>query len=255
MRYVLTVCLVMLLPAANAGAQTETTRGWIDVNIGAAFAGQKDLKTSASIPDGAGESQTYVVGYHSPTGGAFDFGGGYMFTDAIGVGVQFTGTAHKAAADLSISIPHPLFFNSYATDATVTDGQLEHTEGGVNMSLVALLPSHSGLQVKVFGGPTYFRLKADGISEVHYQQAFGFFTRANEVVITQYDTSPVDTTGWGFHAGADLGYFFNRHFGVGGMARFSHGVIKVSDVDVLADGPVDVKVGGLQTGGGLRVRF
>lgn len=255
MRYVVTLCVVMVLSAANAAAQTEPTRGWIDVNIGGAFAAQKDLTTSASIADGSGESQTYSVGYHSPTGADFDFGAGYMFSHVIGVGVQFIGTAHEGPADLSISIPHPRFFNAYATDATVTEGKLSRTEGGVNLSMVAILPSQGRLQVKVFGGPTYFRLKADGISAVRYEQAFGLFTRVNEVVITHYDTSQVDKTGWGFHAGADLGYFFNRHFGVGGVARFSRGTIQVSDVDVLADGPVDVKVGGFQTGGGLRVRF
>ena len=48
---------------------------------------------------------------------------------------------------------------------------------------------------------------------------------------------------------------FGRVFGLGGFVRISRGTVTVDDSGVLASEPVDVKVGGLQAGGGIRLRF
>ena len=39
-----------------------------------------------------GERATFAIDYNLPTGAAFDFGGGFMITPMIGVGVSFSGT-------------------------------------------------------------------------------------------------------------------------------------------------------------------
>jgi len=61
--------------------------------------------------------------------------------------------------------------------------------------------------------------------------------------------------GWGYHADADLGYFFTGHLGLGGFARFTRGTVTLGPEDFLLDEELDVKVGGFQGGGGLRIRF
>jgi outer membrane protein with beta-barrel domain len=245
------VCVLSV--ASPVAAQSK---GWIDVNFGAAASAQKSVTAEANFDDGSGELATSRVNYSSPTGASFDFGGGYMFSRVLGVGVQFTGTAHRDNADLFVRIPHPRFFNAHATDSDVTDQQLDRVEGGVNLSLVAAIPTkNTNLTVRFYGGPTYFRLKADAINGIQYSQQFGLFTTTNVVDIQTWSAEEVEETAWGYHAGADLGFFFSNHFGIGGFARVSRGTVTFSPSEFDVDEDLDVKVGGFQAGGGLRIRF
>jgi hypothetical protein len=230
-------------------------RGWIDVNIGAASAAQKSVTTEFNVDDGFGEFATYRVGYKAPTGAAFDFGGGVMFSDTIGLGILFAGTAHKSPADLDIRIPHPTAFNRFATDAAPTKGDLDRVEGAAHIQLMFKAPlDDDRVRVRLFGGPSYFRVEADAISNIRYLQTFNLLG-FNEVDIDSYDTEKIEETAWGFHVGGDVTWFFSRVFGIGGFARLSRGEVTVEDSDIPADGPVDVKVGGFQGGLGLRFRF
>ena len=247
------VLMCVMCFSVPAAAQNK---GWLDVNLGSASAAQKALTTETNIPDGEGEFETYRVGYNAPRGASFDFGGGFMFTPILGAGIQFTGTAHRGGSDLDIRIPHPLFFDAHASASGFTDEELERAEGGVNLSLVAALPvGNSNLSVRFYGGPTYFRLKADAVNDIQYAQQFGFFNPSNSVDITSWTSEEVEQSGWGFHGGADLGYFFSKHFGVGGFARITRGTLTFTPEEFAVDEDIDVKVGGFQTGGGLRIRF
>ena len=58
-------------------------------------------------------------------------------------------------------------------------------------------------------------------------------------------------TGIGFNAGADLAYYFSDVAGVG-FARYSRATV---DLASAGGGTVGVPAGGLQVGGGLRLKF
>ncbi len=208
------VSLFVLLPASVASAQvTHSSKVWIDVSFGVASAAEKTKSTSISIPDGAGEFEDYRTTYNIPRGAAADFGAGYMFTERLGAGIAFNGTAHKDAADLSIRIPHPNFFNRHATDEGPTDEDLERTEGSVHFKFV-VRPVHTDrVSFRVFAGPSYYRLTMDAVTDIRYAQVF--VGSLNAVEIISYDSSEVEATGWGFHGGADLSYFFTNSFGLG----------------------------------------
>ena len=242
-------------PAVGAAPAPRPMRGWLDVNFGAASANEKSVTTEAVISDGAGEFETYRVGYSFPTGASFDVGGGVMVTRVVGFGVQFTGTAHQDDADLFIRIPHPRFFNAHATDDSFTENSLMRVEGGVNLSLVAAPVNDDRVAVRFYGGPTYFRLQADVVNDIRYFQEFGIFTSVNSVDIREYDTEEVEQTSWGFHVGGDVSYFFNRRVGIGGFARYSRGTVTFRPDEFLVSEDFDVEVGGFQGGGGLRIRF
>jgi hypothetical protein len=241
-------------PAPSAGTSRHE-RGWIDVNIGAARAAQESVRTEVNVDDGSGELATFRVGYNAPTGGAFDFGGGVMLSNSIGLGILFAGTAHKSPAALDIRIPHPTLFNRYANDSAPTEADLDRVEGAAHIQLMFKAPiDDDRLRVRLFGGPSYFRLEADAISDIRYLQTWNLLG-FNEVDIDSYETDKVEETAWGFHVGGDVTWFFSRGFGIGGFARLSRGEVTIEDPDIPADGPVDVKVGGLQGGLGLRFRF
>ena len=123
------------------------------------------------------------------------------------------------------------------------------------VSRIANSASDPNVSLRFYGGPTYFRLEADVVNNIRYYQQFGIFTAANSVEILEWESETVEETTWGFHAGVDAGFFFSRHFGIGGFARFSRGTVTFTTDDFTLDNDLDVRVGGFQAGGGLRIRF
>jgi hypothetical protein len=259
----LVACLV--LSAAPAHAQTGSVasrprtfeRGWVDVNFGVAVPAEDTFQMSAT-GELFDEPATLGASYALPRGASFDFGGGVMLTPMFGVGVSFSGTAHEDVATLSARIPHPILPNVYATDTSETDQKLQRIEGGVNIQAMVVAAQSDHFRFRVFGGPTYFRVQQDAVTAIHFNQVFLIFQPVNTIDIDQFDSERIEGTGWGFHAGADASFFFNRVIGVGGMAKFSRGNVDLEDTLATAigdDDVVTVKAGGFQVGGGLRLKF
>jgi hypothetical protein len=242
-------------PTVHREPSPQFARGWVDVNFGMATAGDKDYTSVYSFTRFR-ETATYQVEYHLPTGASFDFGGGFMFTPNIGVGASFAGTAHEDVANLRIRIPHPTISNTFAEDTAPTDSKLMRTEGAAHIQVMFAQDVTPRLRVRAFTGPSFFRVQRDAVSDIVYDQAFLVFSPVNAVVITNFERVEVpfdEATGWGFHVGGDVSWFFSRVVGIGGIARFSRGTIKA--FDPLPEESVDLKVGGFQAAGGLRLRF
>jgi hypothetical protein len=259
MRLVSRVSMVLLgiaLAEAPSFAQSFE-RGWIDVNFGVAIAAEDSFRMQSSDVR-FGEQATFSVDYNLPTGAAFDFGGGFMITPMIGVGVSFSGTAHEKEADLTARIPHPIFANAHGTDTAPTDEKLMRTEGGVNLQVMIVPLQTDRLRVRFFGGPTYFRVKQDAVDSITYNQIFAFNNTTNNITITSFDGEELEENGWGFHAGGDISVFFNRVIGVGAFGRFSRGSVDLENtmaMSVSDPATVEAKTGGFQIGGGLRLKF
>lgn len=265
------IALVLLLVPVAASAQTRGAvngpteqptgstrgfaRGWIDVNLGFAMPAESDygaIYTTRLF----GETATSTADYHAPAGASFDFGGGVMLTPMFGVGVSFVGTAHQDSAMLGIRIPHPTFANTYAGDATPTDEKLMRSEGSVNIQAVFVSEMSRRITSRIFGGPSYFRMKQDAVGAIRYDHDYLFFLPAHDVTITSYEPSTIefeDGGGWGFHVGGDVNVFFTRVVGIGWFMRYSRGTVSV--FEPLSGGDADFKTGGFQSGGGLRLRF
>lgn len=241
--------VLVLLATASADAQV-TEKGWVDVNLGLATAAQKEF-TSTRVLTISQELGGASAAYTIPRGASFDIGGGYMFSPRIGLGVSLAGTAHEDTAGLAISVPHPLYFNASAVDATVTSDRLTRTEGAWHLHAMVVAAATPRFRVRVFGGPSYVRAEQEVVSGIRYDQAFQVFGRGNVVDITSYTTEKSVGAGWGFHAGGDVAVFFNRVFGLGAVVRLSRATVEIEDY-----GPDhDIKVGGVQVGGGLRLKF
>jgi hypothetical protein len=175
-----------------------------------------------------------------------------MFHRRIGAGVSIAGTAHGDRADVSTTIPHPLFFDMPATDAAVTDTTLRRREASVHLQIMAIVsPADAALTVRVFAGPTRFRVRQDTVNDVLYQEAI---TGGNvfSIAITDSVIVEEEASAWGYHAGADVRYFFTPRVGVGGIVRVSRGDV---DIPGIFGDPTTMAVGGIQAGGGLRLRF
>lgn len=240
---------VLLVFSSAASAQGEN--GWVDVNFGAAKAAQDTYGTDTQRIVFS-ETASFGADYFFPRGASFDFGGGYMFTPVVGVGVSFSGTAHSDTPLLSIRIPHPNFFNAFASDAGEGDTSLDRVEGVFHIqAMINALPDSQKLRVRLFVGPSHFRVTQDTVRDIRYSQVFGILNTSNTVDITDYTFNEAEGTGWGFHAGGDVAYFFTRVVGVGGFLRVSRATVDLEDFS----GSSEVKAGGVQFGGGLRLKF
>jgi hypothetical protein len=245
------VFVAAIATASTAAGQT-TLRGWVDVNFGAAAAAQKSFKSSAviTIDD---EPADFGASYRLPAGAAFDAGGGIMITPQFGLGLSISGTAHEDTADLEIRIPHPLFFNSFASDESPTEDALVRAEGGVHLQLMVVAYDRRNVRIRVFGGPSHFRVQQELIRDIRYNQTFGLFNPSNSVRISTFDSRDEEGSAWGVHIGGDVSWFFHRVVGIGGFARFSRATVEMEDP--LDESTIRLKAGGLQAGAGLRLRF
>jgi hypothetical protein len=231
----------------------DFARGWIDVNFGVSGSATKTF-TAELLSPLFEETRTARTTYHNPRGAEFDFGGGFMFTPNVGVGVSFSGTAREDSASLFVDVPHPFQFNAFASDTAPTDSKLQRVEGAAHIQVVGVAPLGDRVRLRAFGGPTYFRVQQDMVRSIAYDQAFLVFLPVNAVDITTYDSvDKVEGTGWGFHVGGDITVFFSRYVGVGSFVRFSRGTVSLDDP--LSGRAIDVTAGGVQAGGGLRFKF
>ena len=247
----LTSALAVLLPTLPASAQDQAV--WIDVNFGLASSGAGSA-TFTFATRLFQEQAAFAVVYPEPSRGAeFDFGGGYMFTPRVGLGLNFTGTAHEDPVGLGVTIPHPFVFNASTTASGTTEQNLTRTEGSANFQMMFVALHTENARVRLFGGPTFFRHKADMVRDIAYRQTAFPGSRTNIVTITSFEDIEVEGSGWGVHVGGDVSYFFTRAFGLGGFARFSRGTVSVDEP--MSEETQDLSVGGVQLGGGVRFRF
>ncbi|MNC87192.1 hypothetical protein D3C83_28970 [compost metagenome] len=100
----------------------------------------------------------------------------------------------------------------------------------------------------VFGGPSIFRVKQGLVTDFTYTDAYPFDTAA----FGGGETVNASESKVGINAGADVAFFFTPQIGVGGMIQFAGTTL---DLPSAAGGTQEVKTGGLQAGGGLRLRF
>ena len=144
-------------------------------------------------------------------------------------------------------MPHPFFFNQGRQVSGAIDTTRE--ELAVHVQVRALLPlKNRRMQAMVFGGPSFFDVKQDLVSDFEITETYPYDT----ATFSRGMTTTAKESKIGFNAGADVGYFFSRQVGVGATVQFAGATI---DLDAPGGGTVEVKAGGLQVGGGLRLRF
>jgi hypothetical protein len=164
---------------------------------------------------------------------------------ALGAGHTRFDQNHDAGVDARV--PHPFFFDR-ARSISGEALDLTRQEHAFHLQLRWFLPVPGPVRLAVFGGPSFFWVDQDLVTTVSFTHSFPFDTASFSGAATRGQS--VSETG--YHAGADATVFFSKFIGVGGLVRLSHASVDLVSQD---DGRFSVDVGGLQVGGGLRVRF
>jgi hypothetical protein len=246
---------VLFVSAAAATPALAQGRAWLDVNVGVAAAGEDVYTDAAATPQIANGLAS--AEYQLPRDTSFDIGGGFMFHPRVGAGVSVVRARHEGPVALHLRLPDPDFPAFNAEDDAMTDIDLQRSETAINLQVMATVtPALAPLAVRVFGGPTYFRVRQDTVTDLFYVDGFTpqdvYFIEIVEYEFVEGDADDARSNGWGFHVGADVSFFFSEFVGVGGVFRYTRGEL---DALGMFNQQTQIKVGGVQAGGGLRLRF
>ena len=167
---------------------------------------------------------------------------------------------HTGPGTVTARVPHPLQFNKPRTSTgditnTMRRELGQHLMFGWNISTVATPrfgSSPRGLDFTLFAGPSVFlaeQLFVTSLTLSLENEVFPF----DELAFPAPQTISVRDTVLGYNAGVDMTWRFNSKVGVGLLLRYSNGSKAFSPA--AGSQPVDVQVGGLHAGGGLRLMF
>lgn len=240
-------------PSGTAdSASTEAARhtiAFVDFSLGGQRAYAETVTNFVDVPYRR-ETFSANADYQLPAGAWLEVGGGALF-GSFGFGVTISGAAHKAPATVTVSVPDLFAFNNAAEDTATTE-DLQRTEGAVHFRGIYAYSAPHAL-VKVFAGPSFFRLQQELVNDVEYAEAF----LPHDLAIVRTPVRKYDNTGWGFNVGTDIAYFFNQRMGVGGTVEYSKAKVTmpVALAESFASTTFDYPVGGIQFGAGLRFRF
>ena len=99
---------------------------------------------------------------------------------------------------------------------------------------------------RVVGGPSFLRVKQSLVKEVPYRDLLSTISFQGAQTVTQ------ELSTWGINVGADVSIYLTDHVGVGALFRYARANVSLTSAD---DDIVTVAAGGLNIGGGRRVRF
>lgn len=203
-----------------------------------------DFTDAATIRRNA-ENGRLETSYDVGGGLAFDVSGSYVIWRNLAVGAGLTLFSKSTTTTIDAQVPHPFFFNQPRTVTGEFEG--DRSETAVHIQAKWLVPVNDKVLVTIFGGPSFFTVKQDIVNDFEYSESYPFdtatFTRA--IAASQSESAV------GVNVGADFAYFLSPNVGVGGVAQYSGATVEMTT----PSGTADVKAGGFQVGGGVRLRF
>lgn len=193
------------------------------------------------------ETAQLTADYDVPAGAGFSGGATLRLWKYLGVGVSVSSFNTSFPADVTGSIPNPFQFNRPRTfEGSISD--LERKELAIAVHLRGLFQLSPRFALSAFAGPARISVTQDVITALQYSDVYPYDTVTFRAAAIGEDK----VNKWGVSAGADLGYFFTRNFGIGVGAKFTSAEAELFS---LGSEPLPTRLGGAEFGGGLRIRF
>jgi hypothetical protein len=245
---VLMVIGVLVGGARDVAAQDVDDRVFINIGFGVESGSSESNDTKQYTL--YGEPATTNANTSWTSGSIFGFGADFRVIRNFTVGLSYHQETNASEAALSGTAPHPIFFNRPRSFEDV-EGGLYRRENATHLSFGWIVPINPKLDVLVSGGPSWFRLEQDVISDVIVEERAGDFSSVIiDPRITMQKRSDV-----GYNVGADATYILWQNdrvrVGAGGFIRYTGAT---SEVRLLVS-DIETKVGGMQFGFGGRLRF
>jgi hypothetical protein len=245
-KWLVMVCVVMSagIPDAQAQMIQWQDRGYLSVNFG--IQPQSRDFDEVSAPEINGDPATITA--HIRSGPAhFRTSPSVTVSGRTSAYVGYSYFSKSETPTLTAEIPHPVYGGQTRT-ATASTGELSHSESAFHLHLLWMIPLSEEIEVAVLVGPSFYSIKQDFIETVSVVETDPFTSVSiSSVQQIEQSGSPV-----AFTAGLDGTYRLTPQFGIGAFFRYSGAS---SDMPLSGGTTVTVEAGGIQIGGGLRVRF
>ena len=230
------------------GPLVRFLRGRLVLHLNAAYRTSLLQHTVATRFRAYGEEAMFLARRELGREGFVDVGGAVHLWRDLAIAGSYSHVGNAGPTVVSGTVPHPLDFDRHRT-AGPESLELPYRERVTHLSLSWRMPLREALDVAVFVGPTFFNLTHAIVTDVRAAEAGG--PPFSEVVVEAV-TGTHTGNAVGGHGGLDVTYMLTPTVGFGYFVRFSRGF-----VDTPAGGGSTrlVEVGGLHTGGGLRLRF
>jgi hypothetical protein len=250
-----TVALLAIVTGASADAQTRPAprpaprrpaiSEKVFISVGGLFqAGANDFDDSATIRTNV-ENGRFETDYDVGGGVAFDVSGGALVWRNLAVGIGLTRFSKSTLTAVNAQVPHPFFFNQ--PRSVTGDFSGTRSELAVHVQARGMFPVNNRFMVTVFGGPSFFSVTQDIVTAFDFTESYPYDT----ATFSRATGSEQSESKVGMNVGGDVSYFFSRQVGVGVTAQYASATVEMT----VPSGTADVKAGGGQIGGGLRLRF
>lgn len=244
----LAVASGVVLGAQSASAQSDDSRFYINLN------GAFEPGSQTYADDGTfrlyDETGRLNVASEVSSGAVLDVAVGAKVAGNFTFGAGFHRTSSSDPATVTGAAPHPIFFDRPRAFSQTLDA-LTRTEQALHISVGYLVSAGEKLDLHITAGPSQFRFAQQVPASVTIAETSGSFTTVQATVAT----ASRKRNAWGGHVAADLSYpIFESGattFRLGAFVRYAEAS---SDFQVVTN-TVSTKIGGVQFGGGLRVRF
>ena len=248
------VLSVLLLAAPDAQAQAPDAQARVAGVAGRLFIHVNGASQSGSnrfserLPFTIYEEHASFDSVHDIIGGGtVDAGGSIGIWRNLAVGASYSEVTTNDSTQVSGSVPHPLFFDSFRQVSSESLA-LRNRERATHLHAAWIVPLANRIELALSGGLSYFQLTQGVVVGVDLSETGPPFTRVNlDAVHTQEQTA----TAVGGNVGADVAYLITDQLGLGAFVRYA-----TASADVpTPSGEVSVSLGGVQAGAGIRVRL
>jgi len=190
------------------------------------------------------EEGTLSATYNAPSRPSVDGGFTVRVWHALAVGVAAGYFRDSGVAQVTASVPHPILANQPRQISG--PAHATHTETAVYVQAAYWLKVSPRVTVIFEGGPSFFHVSQDFVSDVTYTQSFPYTTATFQGATTVRKKQSAT----GYNVGGEGGWRVWRQLSVVGAVRYSHATANFTDA--LAQ---PMKLGGLHVGAGIRLMF
>jgi hypothetical protein len=237
---------VLLGLSVTAFAQTTADDRWFISINGSYGVDTQTFDDRATFVANAEEGR-FETSYTKKSGPMLDVSGGFLVRPRIGVGAAVSHYSRSTPVTVEASVPHPFYFDRMRPIAGDVGG-LTRKELGIHLHASGVFPVSPSVTITLSGGPSYFGVSQDVVTSVAYAEAFPF----DDARFERAETAKHSRSAIGVNAGGDLAIFLTPRAGIGIAAQFARATVDMPS----ANGQTTrMKVGGVSTGAGLRLRF
>jgi hypothetical protein len=171
---------------------------------------------------------------------------GYQVPGPFAIAVALSRSSHDMDVDVAAQLPHPFFFSRPRS----VEGTVAAAREQLSLHVSAMWRVREGRKIELafFGGPSWFEFEQEVLAGLRFESEYPY----DQATLTDGEVQLHSSGTAGYHAGAEIAWWFLRRAGILGTVRH----VKGPDEFELPNGTrLDVDAGGLQVLIGIRYRF